>query len=180
MPKIISDPLRNAILDRAVQNLDGLELKDSGGTTIATATGFSWNAASGGTVDVSGTPTATGNANAGTGTDAVEARLYDDSGSSAEELTGLIVALDQGFSSWADGGTSYSTDDKVTNVIDGTTFAFRATEGHSSAAKNEPGVGETWPDFWELIDLRIDQNNLTDGLDVNINSLTIVQPDSLQ
>jgi hypothetical protein len=130
-------------------------------------------------VDVSGTPTATANSDAGTGTDATQARIYDDSGSSGEELSGLIVALDQNVDPWSD-GTSYSVDDKVSNTIQGTTFAFRVTEAHTADSEKEPGVGDTWRDFFELIDLRIDQNNLTDGLEVNINSLTIVQPDALQ
>jgi len=179
MAKTISDALRNSILDTAVANLDGLELIDTNGNVIALATGFSWDTASGGTVDVSGTPTATGNANAGTGTDATNARLYDDSTSTGEEVDNLIVAQDQNFSSWAT-STSYSQGDKVTNTIDNTTFAFEATEAHTSGSKSEPGVGETWADFWDLVDIRIDNTNISDGQDVNINSLTIAQPDVFQ
>jgi hypothetical protein len=180
MPKTISDAARNRILDTVPgTNIDGLELIDSSSTVIAKVTGFSWNAASSGTIDVSGTPTATGTANAGNGSDAVEARLYDDSGASGDELDGLVVEADQNFSSWST-STSYSQGDKVTNTINSTTFRFKATEAHTSDSQKEPGVGETWPDYWDLIDVVIDNTNIADGQTVDINSLVIAQPSTLQ
>jgi len=174
MPKTVSNASRNAILDRFVQNLDGIELKDSAGTVIASVTGASFNAASGGTVDVSGTPTLTGNASAATGTDATTARLFD-SGASDEEVDGLIVAQDQNFSAWSP-SVSYQVGDKVTNTVDGDLFRFEVTEAHTSDSEKEPGVGDTWPRYFDLIDLVIDNTNIADGQTVDINSLLIVQP----
>jgi hypothetical protein len=179
MPKTISDAARNAILDRFVQNLDGIELKDTNGTVIATTTGESFNSASGGTVDVSGTPTLTGNANASTGTDATNARLYDDSTATGEEVDGLIVAQDQNFSAWST-STSYQVGDKVTNTVSGDTFRFEVTTGHTSDSEKEPGVGDTWPKYFDLVDLVIDNTNIADGQTVDINSLLIVQPSVFQ
>jgi hypothetical protein len=179
MPKTISDVSRNAILDRFVSNLDGIELKDTNGTVIATTTGESWNSASGGTVDVSGTPTLTGNSNAATGTDATNARLYDDSGGSGEEVDGLIVGQDQNFAAWGT-GNGYNVGDKVTNTINGDTFRFEVTEAHTSDSEKEPGVGDTWPRYFELVDLVIDNTNIADGQTVDVNSLLIVQPSVFQ
>jgi len=179
MPKTISDASRNAILDRFVQNLDGIELKDTNGTVIATTTGESWNSASGGTVDVSGTPTLTGNANASTGTDATNARLYDDSGNSGEEVDGLIVGQDQNFSSWST-STSYQVGDKVTNTVAGDTFRFEVTEAHTSGSDKEPGVGDTWPRYFQLVDLVIDNTNIAQNQTIDVNSLLIVQPSVFQ
>lgn len=180
MAKTISDAARNRILDAVPgTNIDGLELLDGSSNVIARATGFSWNAASGGTIDVSGTPTATGLSAAGTGTDAANARLYDDSGASGDEVTGLIVAQDQNFSPWSS-STSYQVGDKVTNTIGGDTFRFEVTEAHTSDSEKEPGAGATWPKYFDLVDLVIDNTNIADGQTVDVNSLLIVQPSVFQ
>jgi len=63
-----SNALRNSQADSLVANLDSIELKDSGGTTIAEGSGISWDAASSGSVSPSADITLTGNSNAGGGT----------------------------------------------------------------------------------------------------------------
>jgi len=85
-----SSALRNSQADSLVANLDSIELKDSGGTVIATASGISFNAASVGSVSPSADITLTGNANAGSGTTATSARIFD-SGASGEEINSLNV-----------------------------------------------------------------------------------------
>jgi tripartite-type tricarboxylate transporter receptor subunit TctC len=85
-----SNALRNSQADSLVANLDSIELKDSSGTTIAEGSGISWDAASSGSVSPSSDITLTGNSNAGGGTDATDARIYD-SGASGEEINSLNV-----------------------------------------------------------------------------------------
>lgn len=84
-----NDALRNSQADALVSNLDAIELKDTNGTVIATASGISWNSASGGTVAPSADITLTGNTMAGEGTDAESARIYDEDGT--EEIDGFSV-----------------------------------------------------------------------------------------
>ena len=83
-----STALQNSQADSLVANLDGLELIDSSGpTTLVTYTGFSWDPASSGTTSVSSTLSSSASSS---GT-ADEARLYDDSGASGEEISTLTV-----------------------------------------------------------------------------------------
>lgn len=181
MAKTVSTALRNAMADRRVQNIDALQLQDSGGTTIAEVTGLSWNSAGAtdnGVVYASGTPTITGNSNAGSGTDATEARFYD-TGASGEELTGLVVGQGTSPSAWS-GGNSYSQGDLVSNTLSGVTFYFEADQNHTAAPDNEPGAGETWPAYWTLVDVLIENTNIADGQTIDINYVAIVEPALLQ
>lgn len=82
--------LRNAQADRLVQNLDKLELLDSGGTPIARGNVF-WASASNGEVQPSSDINLSGLSAAGNGTDAVTARFYDADGS--EEIADLTVTI---------------------------------------------------------------------------------------
>lgn len=181
MAKQVSTALRNAIADRRVQNIDALELLDSGGTTIADVTGLSWDAAGNtdnGVVYVSGTPTITGNANAGSGTDATEARYYD-TGASGEELSGLVVKQGVNPGSWSS-STSYSQGDLVSNPLSGVTFYFEADQAHTSSSDDEPGVGETWPFYWTLVDVLLENTNIADGQTIDVNYAAIVEPALIQ
>jgi hypothetical protein len=85
-----STALRNSQADSLVSNLDSMELKDTNGNVIAEGSGISWDAASSGSVSPSSDITLTGNSNAGGGTDATDARVYD-SGASGEEINSLNV-----------------------------------------------------------------------------------------
>lgn len=85
-----SSALRNSQADGLVANIDKIEVKDTNGNVLGTATISGWTSASSGQVDLSSDVTITGNATAGSGTDITEARLYD-SGSSGEEISGLTV-----------------------------------------------------------------------------------------
>lgn len=179
MAKTVSDALRTSVADTRVANIDAIELLDgANGTVIASTTGVGWNAASGGSVSVSGTPTLDGNASAGAGTQATHARLYH-TGASGDELDNLIVDQDQNYSAWST-NTSYTSGDRVTNTIGGTTFYFKATTGHTSSSSDEPGVGDEWRTYWELQDIVISNTNIADGDKVDINSMVIVEPDLLQ
>ena len=122
-----SSALRNAQAERNVQNLDSLELKDGSGTVIATSDStFGWGAASSGSVSPSADISFTGTANAGGGTDAASARLYD-SGTSGEELTGLSVTAT------GNGGDLQLNN---TNISDGQSGTLPA----SNAAITEPAT----------------------------------------
>jgi len=112
-----SNALRNSQADSLVANLDSIELKDSGGTTIAEGSGISWDAASSGSVSPSSDVTLTGNANAGSGTDATAARQYD-SGASGEEISSLNVTQ-------TGGGGDIELDN--TNISDGQTVTIPAS-----------------------------------------------------
>lgn len=90
MPGTKNTDLRNAQADRLVANLDKMELLDSNGNTIANGD-VSWAAASNGEVSPSSSIELDGTANAGTGTDAAEARFYDADGN--EEISGLTVTI---------------------------------------------------------------------------------------
>jgi len=109
-----SSALRNSQADSLVANLDSIELKDSGGTVIATGSGISFNAASSGSVSPSADITLTGNANAGSGTTATSARIFD-SGASGEEINSLVV-------SGTGGGGDVELDN--TSVADGQTVTL--------------------------------------------------------
>jgi hypothetical protein len=123
-----SNALRNSQADSLVANLDSIELKDSSGTTIAEGSGISWDAASSGSVSPSSDVTITGNSNAGSGTDAANARQYD-SGASGEEINNLDVTQ-------TGGGGDIELDN--TNISDGQTVTipagnFDITEPSSTA-----------------------------------------------
>lgn len=109
-----SNALRNSQADSLVANLDSIELKDTNGNTIATGSGISFNAASGGSVTPSADITLTGNANAGSGTTATSARIFD-SGSTGEEINSLVV-------SGTGGGGDVELDN--TSVADGQTVTL--------------------------------------------------------
>ena len=110
--------LRNSQADSLVANLDSIELIDGGGTVIATGSGISFAAASNGEVSPSSDVSITGNASAGSGTDADSARLFD-SGGSGEEINSLNVT------STVSGGGSLQLDN--TNVADGQTITISAS-----------------------------------------------------
>ena len=182
MPKTVSSSLRNRVADARVQNLDALELFDGSSNVIARVTGISWDAAGAtddGAVYVSGTPTLTGTTNAGSGADAVEARYYDDAGSSGDALEGLIVAQGTSPPAWSY-GTTYSQGDLVSNTLSGVTFYFQADSGHTASTSDEPGAGELWPGTWTLVDILIENTNIVDGQTVDVNSAVIVEPALLQ
>lgn len=91
-----SSALRNSQADSLVANLDQLELIDGASNVIATVdAAIVWAAASAGSVSPSSDINMTGNANAGGGTAAATARLYD-SGATGEEITGLTVTVTGG------------------------------------------------------------------------------------
>jgi hypothetical protein len=182
MSKQVSTSLRNRVADARVENLDALELFDSSGSVIADATGISWNAAGAqddGAVYVSGTPTLTGTAAAAGGADAVEARYYDDAGSSGDELSGLVVAQGTSPSAWSL-GTSYTQGDLVSNTLSGVQFFFRADSQHSASADTEPGAGKLWPGTWTLVDILIENTNIVDGQTIDITVAAVVEPSLLQ
>jgi hypothetical protein len=109
-----SNALRNSQADSLVANLDSIELKDSGGNTIAEGSGISWNAASSGSVSPSSDITLTGNSNAGGGTNATDGRIYD-SGASGEEVSSLNVTS-------TGGGGDIELDN--VNIADGQTITL--------------------------------------------------------
>lgn len=109
-----STELRSSQADSLVSNLDSMELKDTNGNTIAEGSGISWDAASSGSVSPSSDITLTGNANAGGGTDATDARVYD-SGASGEEINSLTVTS-------TGGGGDVELDN--TSVADGQTVTL--------------------------------------------------------
>lgn len=123
-----SSALRNAQADNLVANLDSIELQDTNGNVIASGSGISFAAASGGSVSPSSDVTLTGNANAGGGTNATGGRLFD-SGSTGEEINSLTVTT-------SGGGGDIELDN--TNVADGQTITipsgnFTITEPQSTA-----------------------------------------------
>ena len=182
MPKTVSTALRNRVADARVQNLDALELFDGSRNVIARVTGVSWNPAGAtddGAVYLSGTPTLTGTANAGSGADAAEARYYDDAGSSGDELSGLVVAQGTSPGAWSL-GTSYAQGDLVSNTLSGVTFYFEADSGHTASADTEPGAGELWPGTWTLVDILIENTNIVDGQTIDITVAAVVEPSLLQ
>lgn len=109
-----SSALRNSQADNLVANLDSMELIDGSSNVIATGSGISWASASSGSVSPSSDITLTGNTNAGSGTDAATARLYD-SGASGEEINSMSVT--------ATGGGGDVELDNV-NVADGQTVTL--------------------------------------------------------
>lgn len=173
MPGTLTTALRNPLADRRVQNLNAVEIKDSGGTVIARGTGISWNAASGGEVTVSGTPTVTGLSAAGSGTQMATARFYDDAGSSGEEIDGMTVAyLPTSPTTWQTGQSISQGDQRVNQDGD----LYTATEAHTTDADTEPGYGPAWPDVWELENITVDNNSIADGQDMDLNSAKMIQP----
>ena len=171
-----STALRNSQIGNLVANLDSLELIDGSSNVIATGSGISWGTASSGSVSPSSDISLSGNANAGGGTDAATARFFD-SGASGEEISGLNVGQDQNVGTWSN-GTSYQVGDKVSNG--GRTF--EATEAHTADSSNEPGVGDSWPDFWDEIHILLDNTNITDGQTINLpsSSATLTEPADTQ
>ena len=109
--------LRNSQADSLVANLDSIELLDGSGTVIATGSGISFAAASNGEVSPSSDVTITGNANAGSGTDADSARLFD-SGGSGEEINSISVTS-------TGGGGILQLDN--TNIADGQTITISSS-----------------------------------------------------
>ena len=109
--------LRNSQADSLVANLDSIELLDGSSNVIATGSGISFAAASSGEVSPSSDVTITGNANAGSGTDADSARLFD-SGGSGEEINSISVTS-------TGGGGILQLDN--TNIADGQTITISSS-----------------------------------------------------
>ena len=109
--------LRNSQADSLVANLDSIELLDGSSNVIATGSGISFAAASSGEVSPSSDVTITGNANAGSGTDADSARLFD-SGGSGEEINSLTVTA-------TGSGGDVQLDN--TNIADGQTITISSS-----------------------------------------------------
>lgn len=173
MPGTLTTALRNALAERRVQNLNAIEIKDQSGTVIARGTGLSWGTASGGEVPISGTPTVTGLTPAGAGTDMATARIYDDAGSSGEEIDAMTVAyMPTSTTTWAV-GQNISQGDKRINQ-DGDLYV--ATEGHTTDADTEPGYGPAWQDVWELQNITVDNISIADQQDLALNSAKMIQP----
>ena len=82
----LNTALVNSMAADAVQNLDTLEVRDSGNTVLVSFS-ITWGAGSAGVQEVQSTPVSGTASAAGT---ADNARFYD-SGASGEELTGLTV-----------------------------------------------------------------------------------------
>jgi len=108
-----SSELRNSQAEDMVANLNALEIIESDGSTVMiTFTGVNWGSASSGTVSATSAPHTGDATNGGT---ASEARLYDEAGSTGEEVTGLTVTS-------TGGGGDIELDN--TNINSGQTVDF--------------------------------------------------------
>lgn len=163
MPGTKSTNLINSQIDDMVANLDELALQNAGGSDIVVYSPVAWGAASAGRKNHTGVLSDNATAD-----DTITQAEYRDSGASGESISGLLVDTPAS-AAWA-ATTAYSVNDKV---ISGGRH-YKCKEAHTSSASgatgDEPGTGDGFRNYWDEINVRVNQVAVTNGQQVDVNS----------